>query len=198
VAAEDRVRCGGTVRELPPPVPVTARFDGYQTSNMRTGSGEGGRLSGRQLGVTACPAQGRRLRICVRASGVRGKMLDPRPPRCPRHRPGPAGRHRKGQVKQASRYGARSRCRVRESLKTVADGGIVSSDPPAEDRDDFRRQRPGATARDRRVFFPSGFPIHVVDFGPLHPFTVILTAGGEASAAAAQPRFGAAGGAAAS
>ena len=37
MAAEDRVRCGGTVRELPPPVPVTARFNGYQTSNRRTG-----------------------------------------------------------------------------------------------------------------------------------------------------------------
>ncbi len=45
-----------------------------------------------------------------------------------------------------------------------------------------------------RGFFPSGFPIHVVDLGPIHSFTVIPTAGGEASA----PRFGAAGGAAAS
>jgi hypothetical protein len=53
---------------------------------------------------------------------------------------------------------------------------------------------PGTTAKGIRGFFPSGFPIHVVDFGPLHPFTIIPTASGEASAAAAQPRFGAAGG----
>jgi hypothetical protein len=157
-------------------------------------------LHGRQLGVVVSPAQGRRLRICVKASCVRGKLLDPRPPRCPRHRPGPTGRHRKGKISQEFRLGAHSRCRVRKSLKTVADGGIVSSDPPppTEDRDDFRRQRPRATARGRREFFPSGFPIHVEDFGPIYHFTVIPTAGGEASAAAAQPRFGAAGGAAAS
>jgi hypothetical protein len=55
---------------------------------------------------------------------------------------------------------------------------------------------PGATARGSRGFFPSGFPIHVVDFGPPHPFTVIPTAGGTALAAAARPRIGAARGAA--
>jgi hypothetical protein len=61
-----------------------------------------------------------------------------------------------------------------------------------------RTTTPGVTVRGTRGFFPSGFPFHVVAFDPLHPFTVIPTAGGEASAAAAQPRFGAAGGAAAS
>ena len=46
--------------------------------------------------------------------------------------------------------------------------------------------------------FSSGFPLHVGDFGPPHPLTIIPTADGEASAAAAQPRIGAARGAAAS
>ena len=49
-----------------------------------------------------------------------------------------------------------------------------------------------------RGFFRSGFPFHVGDFCAIHPFTVIPTASGEASAAAAQPRFGAEEGAAAS
>ena len=35
VAAEERVRCEGSVREPPPPVPGTARFDEYQTSKRR-------------------------------------------------------------------------------------------------------------------------------------------------------------------
>ncbi len=47
-----------------------------------------------------------------------------------KHRPRPTGSYRKGQVKLESRHRARNRCCVRESLKTVADGGIVSSDPP--------------------------------------------------------------------
>ena len=46
--------------------------------------------------------------------------------------------------------------------------------------------------------FFSGVPLHVVDFDPPHPLTGIPTAGGVASAAAAQPRIGAAGGVAAS
>ncbi len=45
-------------------------------------------------------------------------------------------------------------------------------------------------------FSPSGFHIHVEDFVPPHLITVIPTAGGEASEAAAQPRCGAAKGAA--
>ncbi len=53
---------------------------------------------------------------------------------------------------------------------------------------------PTGDCEEQKVFFPSGFPIHVGDFGPLHPFTVIPTAGVEASATAAHPRFGAAGG----
>ena len=57
---------------------------------------------------------------------------------------------------------------------------------------------PMGDCEEHKGVFPSGFPIHVGDFGPLHPFTIIPTAGGEASAAAAQPRFGAARGAAAS
>ncbi len=60
-----------------------------------------------------------------------------------KHRPGPTGSYRKGQVRQEYRHKARSRFCVRESLKTVADGDIVSSDPPpAEDRDDFLVFRP--------------------------------------------------------
>jgi len=76
----------------------------------------------------------------------------------------------------------------------------VFGPPPVEDRDDLRRQRPQGRLRvAKRVFFPSGFSIHVGDFGPLHPFTIIPTASsGEASATAAHPRFGAAGWAAAS
>ena len=76
---EDRVRCGGTVRELPPKVLVTTRFDGYQTSNMRIGSGEEGRLLGRQLIDDASLAQGRRLRICggLQASNARCRIRGP-------------------------------------------------------------------------------------------------------------------------
>ena len=53
---------------------------------------------------------------------------------------------------------------------------------------------PRGDCEEQKGFFPSGFPIHVEDFGPTYPFKVIPTASGEASAAAAQPRFGAAGG----
>ena len=49
-----------------------------------------------------------------------------------KHRPGLTESYRKGQVRQESRHGAHIRCRVRESLKTVANGGIVSSDPPRQ------------------------------------------------------------------
>ena len=56
---------------------------------------------------------------------------------------------------------------------------------------------PMGDCEEQKGFFPSGFPVHVGDFGPIHPFTVIPTASGEASVAAAHPRFGAAGGAAA-
>ena len=61
-----------------------------------------------------------------------------------------------------------------------------------EDLVDHRRRRtPGATVRCQRGVFPSGFPRHVADLGPIHHSTVIPTAGGAASAAAAQPRIGA-------
>ena len=43
----------------------------------------------------------------------------------------------------------------------------------------------------RRRVFTCGFPYHVEDHGPSHHLTVIPTAGGAASAAAAQPRIGA-------
>ena len=55
--------------------------------------------------------------------------------------------------------------------------------------------RPRGDCEERRRVFPSGFPRHVEDFGPSHIFTVIPTAGGAASAAAAQPRIETAGGA---
>ena len=42
VAAEERVRCEGSVREPPPPVYGTARFDEYQTSKKAIGRGEEG------------------------------------------------------------------------------------------------------------------------------------------------------------
>ena len=62
-----------------------------------------------------------------------------------------------------------------------------------EDLVDLRRRRTsGATVRCQRGVFPSGFPRHVADLGPIHHSTVIPTAGGAASAAAAQPRIGAA------
>ena len=61
-----------------------------------------------------------------------------------------------------------------------------------EDLVDFcRRRTSGATVRCQMGVFPSGFPRHVADLGPIHHFTVIPTAGGAASAAAAQPRIGA-------
>jgi len=47
-----------------------------------------------------------------------------------KHRPGPTGSCRKEEVRQESKHGARNRCRAREIIKIVADGGIVSSDPP--------------------------------------------------------------------
>ncbi len=53
---------------------------------------------------------------------------------------------------------------------------------------------PTGDCEEQKGFFLSGFPIHIGDFGPIHPFTIIPTAGGEASVAAAQPRFGAVGG----
>ncbi len=65
MAAEDRLHARGTVRELPPQVHATTRFDGYQTSNKRSGSEEGRRLLRRQLEDGASPGHGRRLRICV-------------------------------------------------------------------------------------------------------------------------------------
>ena len=48
----------------------------------------------------------------------------------------------------------------------------------------------------RGGFFPAVSPHHVEDHGPIHHFTVIPTAGGATSAAAAKPRIAAAGGAA--
>ena len=131
MAAKDRVRYGGTVLELPPWVHVTTRFDGYQTSNMRTGSGDGGRLLGRQLGDGASPAQGRWLRICVglQSSKARCWIRGPRGAPCT----DPVRREAIGKVKSdksPDTERAVARCRVRESLKTVADGSIVSSDPP--------------------------------------------------------------------
>ena len=56
---------------------------------------------------------------------------------------------------------------------------------------------PMGECEEQKGVFSSGFSIHVGDLGPIHPFTFIPTACGEASAAAAQPRFGAARGAAA-
>ena len=56
-------------------------------------------------------------------------------------------------------------------------------------RDRALRGTPGATAEGRRRVFTDGFPHHVEEFIPSHPFTVILTAGGVASAAAAGPQI---------
>ena len=65
-----------------------------------------------------------------------------------KHRPGPTGNYRKGQVRQESRHEARSRCRVRESMNTVADDGILSSDPPQKiETISFRRLRPQGRPR---------------------------------------------------
>ncbi len=118
----------------------TARHEGHQISEMWQELEEEVRLpegSGRSC-----------LEGIWSAAVVRvGQDRVRRPPRYPRCRPGPTGRHRRGQVRQEYRHKARSRCCVRESMKTVADGGIVSSDPPAEDRDDFRRLRPQGRLR---------------------------------------------------
>ncbi len=87
-----------------------------------------------------------------------------------------------------------------ESNEPVADGGIESRTSPSEQpepaaREDLvdlcRRRTSGATVRCQMGVFPSGFPRHVADLGPIHNFAVIPTAGGAASAAAAQPRIGA-------
>ena len=43
-------------------------------------------------------------------------------------------------------------------------------------------------------FFSRGFPHHVEDHGPSHPFMAIPTVGGVVSAAVAQPRIEPAGG----
>ena len=44
--------------------------------------------------------------------------------------------------------------------------------------------------KERRGVFPSGFPYHVEDICPSHIFTIIPTAGGEASTAASIGRRG--------
>ncbi len=60
-------------------------------------------------------------------------------------------------------------------MKTVADGGIVSSDPPAENRDDFRRLRPQGRLRGAEgVLFSYRFPHSRSGFrssAPLHNYT---------------------------
>ncbi len=59
-----------------------------------------------------------------------------------------------------------------------------------EDLVDLRRRRtPGATTRCQRGVFSSGFPHHVGEFIPSHHSTVIPTASGAASEAAAQPHI---------
>ena len=62
-----------------------------------------------------------------------------------------------------------------------------------EDSVDLRRRHtPRATVKCHIKILPFGFPLHVEDHGPSHHFALMPTAGGAASAAAAQPRFAAA------
>ena len=62
-----------------------------------------------------------------------------------------------------------------------------------EDLADLRRRRTsGATVRCQRRDFPSVFPHHVEELIPSHHYTVIPTAGGATSVAAAHPRIAAA------
>ena len=58
----------------------------------------------------------------------------------------------------------------------------------------FAADNPKDDCKELEGFFPSGFKLHVGNFGPPHPLTVIHTAVGEAPAAAAQSRIGAVGG----
>ena len=73
VAAEDRVRCEGSVRETPPPVPVTARFDEYKTSKRRPEEEKG---DGYQEGSTEALPLGWRVGGYGSASNARRRALD--------------------------------------------------------------------------------------------------------------------------
>ena len=73
--------------------------------------------------------------------------------------------------------GRRKTSRLHEKLEIVA-----MEDP----KDPTLRDTPRATSKGRRRVFTGGFPRHVEEFIPSHPFTVIPTACGVASAAAAE------------
>ena len=60
----------------------------------------------------------------------------------------------------------------------------------------FAADDPRGDCEELEGFFSSGFSHHVADLASPHPFTIIPTASGVASAAAAGPRIGAARGAA--
>ena len=57
-------------------------------------------------------------------------------------------------------------------------------------------ERPKGDCEELDGVFTCGFPLHVTDLGPSQPVSVIPIASRAASAAAAQPRIAAAGGAA--
>ena len=67
-----------------------------------------------------------------------------------------------------------------KSNENVSNGGIGNrksagagaENPARRSCQSPPKTTPGATARSKRGFFPSGFPIHVGDFNPPHPFAL--------------------------
>ena len=132
MAAEDRVRCEGSVREPPPPVPVTARIDEYKASKRRPEAEKGDDY---QEGSTEALPLGLWVGGYGFASSARRQAPDAglAAASMPKALTRSDGEHSDRRAMQESRHGAHSRCRARESLKIVADSGIVPSDPPAEE-----------------------------------------------------------------
>ena len=83
----------------------------------------------------------------------------------------------------------KSRMRRGESDREI---GAAGGRCKRRSRRSWMTTRPRGDCGMRRRVFTCGFPHHVEDHGPSHRLTVIPTAGGAASAAAAQPRIAAA------
>jgi hypothetical protein len=79
--------------------------------------------------------------------------------------------------------------RLSKTTEDKSTSGAVGDRCNGGSQDPALRGTPGATAEGLRRVFTGGFPHHVEEFIPSHPFTVIPTAGGVASAAAAEPRI---------
>ena len=204
MAAVESVRCGEAYGSHQPPPSVLQKHQPYAS---RRGAGK--RCPARIR--PQCCGRGEAAGDCVDTAGAFSTATADRVPHvlgtryaaAPEFllRLGSAGRTEQDYKTRKQCYGEHSRGRAASPWPTAASSPTSPSEQPEpaarEDLVDLRRGRtPGATAGCHRGVFPSGFPRHVADLGPIHHFTVIPTAGGAASAAAAKPRIAAAGGAA--